>query len=311
MAVIRSAVFFFVASLLLAQGDDIYQRLKTLLGDDAVRQLQAKNFSLVESKLAAINPANDGERAEALALSGAVSFLAGNMAQAVTAFQASEKIQRARDADRFTLAMALLKTSNEAEARGILTDLARAHPSTAIYWYWLGRIDYFQRRYGEAAGNLQKAVDLDPQAARAWDSLGLAWDMQGRLDQARGFFEKAVVLNRAQTQPSPWPPHNLGYLLLRLDDAAAAEQCLRESLRYDAKLARTHYYLARVLEKEDRANDAIAEYQLAIAGDAASADACYSLALLYRRLHRDTDSSAMFAEYRKRRNSGTAADPLQ
>ncbi len=296
--------------LLRAQGDDIFQRLKALLGDEAAAQLRAKNFAGVQEKLAAIRPASKPQRAEVLALSGAVSFLAGSMPRAVADFHEAEKISPAKDADRFTLAMALLKTGGEAEARGVLKSLATGHPSTAIYWYWLGRIDYFERRYSEAVGNLQQAVDLDPKAARAWDSLGLAWDMQGRMDQARGFFERAVTLNREQAQPSPWPPHNLGYLLLRMSDPAGAERALRESLRYDPTLARTHYYLARVLEKEDRVNDAIAEYQRAIAGDSTSADACYSLALLFRKLHSEAAASAMFAEYRKRRSTEAPAGLL-
>ena len=124
--------------------------------------------------------------------------------------------------------------------------------------------------------------------------------------QAREMFEKAVTLNRQQSKPSPWPPHNLGYLLLRMGEPAKAEEALRESLRYDANLAQTHYYLARVLEKEDHANDAIAEYQTAVARDATSTDSCYSLAMLYRKLHRDEDAKAMFDEFRKRKGASEA-----
>jgi Tfp pilus assembly protein PilF len=98
-------------------------------------------------------------------------------------------------------------------------------------------------------------------------------------------------------------------LLLRLGETAAAEDALRESLRYDAKLARTHYYLARVLEREGRANEAVQEFKIAVTGDPASADACYSLAILYRRLHFENEASGMFAEYRKRK-AGDAAPAL-
>jgi Tfp pilus assembly protein PilF len=169
-------------------------------------------------------------------------------------------------------------------------------------------MDYDERRYSEAVENLQKALDIDANSARAWDSLGLAWDLQGQMEEARKAFAKAVSLNRAQPQPSAWPPHNFGYLLLRLGETAAAEDALRESLRYDPKLARTHYYLARVLEKEGRENEAIQEFQIAVAADPTSADACYSLALLYRKLHRDSAANAMFAEYRKRKASDAAPD---
>jgi tetratricopeptide (TPR) repeat protein len=274
------------------QSEDIYQRVKRTLGDAAGAQLRSKNFSQLEERLAAITPANDAEHAELLALKGAIEFLDGKMAEAAADFRESEKIQPAKEGDRFTLAMALVRLGEEDGARNVLASLAREHANTAIYWYWLGRLDYYQRRYAEAVENLERAVKLDPSAARGWDSLGLAWDMQGHMQQAREDFEKAVELNRDQKQPSPWPPHNLGYLLLRMGE----------------KLARTHYYLARTLEKEERADEAIAEYQIAVAEDKAATDSCYSLAMLYRKLHREDDAKAMFAEFKRRKGSEPEAN---
>jgi tetratricopeptide (TPR) repeat protein len=84
-----------------------------------------------------------------------------------------------------------------------------------------------------------------------------------------------------------------------------AETLLREALQYDPDLSQARYHLGRALEKEGRETEAIEEYRTAIARDMASADACYSLAMLYRKLHRDTEARAMFAEY-KRRRQGTA-----
>ena len=292
------------AALLAAQGEDIYQRLARALADSGqsealVGELRAQHFTSVEEGLARLRPANDEQRAELLALCGAVDFLDGKMAEAASAFREAQKIRPAKEGDRFTLAMALVKLGADGEARAILASLANEHPNSAIYWYWLGRLDYDLRRYSEAIENLEKALSRDPNSARVWDSLGLAWDMQGQIDKARKAFETAVGLNRTQPQPSAWPPHNFGYLLLRLGETTAAEDALRESLRYDAKLARTHYYLARVLEKEGRAREAVQEFKTAVAADPDSADACYSLAMLYRKLRLENEANDMFAEYRK------------
>jgi tetratricopeptide (TPR) repeat protein len=211
-----------------------------------------------------------------------------------------------READQFTLAMALVRLGDEKESRVVLTKLVEDHSSTAIYWYWLGRLDYYQRRYGEAVDKLQRAVQLDPKSTRGWDSLGLAWDMQGRLEEARAKFEKAVALNREQPRKSPWPPHDLGYLLLRMGETTHAEALLRESLRYDDNLAETHYYLARSLEKEGRSDESIREYQIAVKDDPSATDSCYSLAMLFRKLHREVEAKAMFEEYRKRKASASS-----
>jgi len=91
--------------------------------------------------------------------------------------------------------------------------------------------------------------------------------------------------------------------LLRMGKSKDAERELRESLRYDPKLAQAHYHLGRVLEKEGRETEAIDEYLSAVSGDTGSPDACYSLAMLYRKLHRDTEANAMFAEFKRRKQA--------
>lgn len=295
-----------------AQNTDIFTRLRRALapqgsGDLAATELARKNFTRVEEILSTAKASDRSEHAELLALRGAVFFLAGQTNLAVDEFNQAERMAPLQDGDRFTLAMALVKLGDTKRASEALADLSKRYPSRAIYIYWLGRIDYDQRRYDEAAAKFNKAIELDPVASRSWDSLGLTYDMQGRLGPALASFEKAAVLNRRQQQPSPWPPHNLGYLLLRMDREREAEESLRESLRYDPGLAPSHYHLARTLEKEGREEEAVAEYLRALATDGTATDACYSLAMLYRRLHRTEDAERMFGEYRRRRDAGGTA----
>jgi tetratricopeptide (TPR) repeat protein len=91
-----------------------------------------------------------------------------------------------------------------------------------------------------------------------------------------------------------------------------AEEMLRESLRYDPQLAEAHYRLGRALERQGRETEAVEEYQVAVSGDSKSADACYALAFLLRKLHRDKEASTMFAEFemRKQREDASAAAPV-
>lgn len=290
----RSLVcIFLVVTLGSAQNSDIFERLRRTLGQGAATALEKRDFAQVDQMLAKA-PTNQ----ETLSLRGAVAFLDGRMSDSVANFDRAGPLS---DSDSFTLAMALIKLGNGKRARATLTDLSTKHPNSAIYIYWLGRLDYDQRRYEDAVTKLKKAAELDPNSPRIQNSLGLALDMQGHMEQARSVLGKAADLNRSQSKPSPWPPHDLGYLLLRLEQFKEAEEALRESLRYEPGLAQTHYYLGRTLEKEGRDADAIGEYKEAISTDTASADACYSLAILYRKLNRESDADAMFAEYRKRK----------
>jgi tetratricopeptide (TPR) repeat protein len=110
---------------------------------------------------------------------------------------------------------------------------------------------------------------------------------------------KAVELNRKLPEPSPWPPHNLGYLLVRLLNFKDAETALRESLKYDPRFATAHYHLGRALEGDGRDIEAIDEYRVAISLDPSAVEALYSLGLLYRRHERPAEADAAFAQYKK------------
>jgi tetratricopeptide (TPR) repeat protein len=312
MTYVRAAslILLTAAVVALAQNDDIFDRLRRALGpfgegELAARALSNKDFAQVESLLAAAKPDSKGAEAELLSLRAAVEFLDGKMRESATTYQEAGKLAPLRDSDNFTLAMALVKAGDDAGARALLNSLATKHPDRSVYPYWLGRLDYDQRLYKEAVEKLEQATKLDPRSARIWDSLGLALDMQGELEQARDKFEKAASLNRGLPHPSPWPPHDLGYLLLRMDQLQEAEADLREAIRYDGQFPEAHYHLGRVLEKEGHDSEAIEEYSRAITLDKTSADACYSLGSLYRRLNRNAEASAMFSEYRKRKGAET------
>jgi tetratricopeptide (TPR) repeat protein len=108
-------------------------------------------------------------------------------------------------------------------------------------------------------------------------------------------------MNRSESRPSPWPPANLGSLLLRLEKFPEAEAALREALCYDPRLAIAHYHLGRTLEGEGKTDDAIAEYQAAAELDENLAAPFYSLGQLYRLLGRLEDAQRALAEYEKRK----------
>lgn len=312
----RVSVLAIVALTAFAQSNDISDRIRTAFASVGSSELASTalanhDFARIEQMLSQLTPVTPAERSEVLALRGAVEFLDGKMSAAVGDFQKASEVAPLRDSDRFTLAMALVNFGDDTHARQLLNALAEKYPERAIYVYWLGRLDYSQRRYLEAVEKLKKAAELDSQSPRVWDSLGLAFDMQGRMDEAADVFKKAVNLNRAMGHPSPWPPHDLGFLLLRMDRLREAEALLRESLRYDSHLAEAHYHLGRTLEKESRNEEAIQEYRNAVSADTTSTDACYSLAMLYRNLHRDTEATGMFAEYKKRREAALTSTASQ
>jgi tetratricopeptide (TPR) repeat protein len=310
---LRVMLCVLAVTALLAQSNEIFDRLRHALissgeGEAASQALANKNFAQVEKILASAKESSDSERAELLSLRAAVEFLDGKTSTAVATYGEAAALAPLSDSDSFTLAMALASLGDAARARPVLMGLAQKHPERAIYVYWLGRLDYYERRYPTAVEKLRHAAELDPSSPRIWDSLGLAFDMEGKMQQALGAFQKAASLNRGQAHPSPWPPHDLGSLLLRMNKAKDAEEALRESLRYDPKLAQAHYHLGHALEKQGRETEALDEYRSAVSDDPALPDACYSLAILLRKLHRDPEANAMFAEFKKRKQAESAGN---
>ena len=263
--------------------------------------LAARDYARIEAVIASATKADSAQSAELEAFLGQVEFLSGRMEQAARAFRAAETGGVLRERDRFTLAMALIRNGDMPGARAELETLNRAQPSTPLYIYWLGRLDYGQRLYDDAIRRFSRVIELDHGSYRAYDNLGLAFDMQGKNQQAQAAFENAVALNRKDARPSAWPPHNLGYLLFRLQKWGEAEKALRESLQYNPDLAVTHYHLGRVLEAEGRDAEAASEYRSSIALDPLSAEPCYSLGRLYRRTGQATEAEQAFEEYRARK----------
>ena len=295
-----------------AQGDNLSARIGRLVPspqrEQALAALDARDYKRLQQVVTTIP--DSGKGAQMLPLKGAIAFLASDMSGAARYFQTANQLLPLTETDAFTWAMALVKLGNNDGSRAIISKLLAAHSGNALYSYWLGKIDYDQRRYDDAIVQLHETLKLDPASARAWDSLGLAYDMQGKADEAQTALGKAVVLNRALDHPSPWPPHDLGYLLLRVNHPAEAETLLSESLRYDPALYEAHYHLGRALEKEGRDESAIEQYKLAVAADQSGAEACYSLAILFRKLNRTAEATQMFDEYkrRKQRESGAVTE---
>ena len=303
---IRTLLLLACVPLSAQQPDDLAARIRASHLPEQQRNLLAasfsdKNYARMEEILdrqvdaARASPA----AAELHALAGNAAFLNGRMDRAILAFRQADSQVPLGESDRFMLAMALANLGDAKAAREQLTGLNNSHPERPLYLYWLARVDYFERRYLEAVEKLKRVISLDPASARAYDNLGLAYDMLGRSDEARGALLKAVDLNRKLPNPSAWPPHNLGYLLLRLRETKEAENALRESLKYDSKFATAHYHLGRTLEAEERDNEAIDEYRAAISLDPALVEPLYSLGLLYRRHNRSAEAEAAFAAYKK------------
>jgi tetratricopeptide (TPR) repeat protein len=222
--------------------------------------------------------------AEVLRQLGGVFLARGRPLNAAVALKKAEAIEPLDERSRFTLVMSYVALGRRAWARPELARLAEAAPRSALYPYWVARLDYDDGQYATAVTGLRRALELDPAFMRAYDNLGLCYEALGRFDEATRSWEEAIRLNDREETKSPWPPLNFGLMLTRLDRLDEAEALFRQAVRCDSRLSQAHYQLGITLEKKSRAKEAVAELEEAARLDPASAEPPYALARLYRRV---------------------------
>jgi tetratricopeptide (TPR) repeat protein len=218
-----------------------------------------------------------------LTVLGGIFFLDGKYLNTAIALKKAEVLSPLDDQNRFTLAMSYIIINHRDWARPELERLAQSNPRSALYPYWLGRLDYDDMQFAAALDKFKKALELDPSLMKIYDNLGLCYEALGKYDEAIQTYQKATRLNRLRRLNSAWPPLNFGTLLVKLGKLEQAEPYLRESLSYDPKFARAHYQLGILLEKQRKEGEAIQELNQAASLDPSYPEPHYALGRIYQR----------------------------
>jgi tetratricopeptide (TPR) repeat protein len=241
-------------------------------------------------------------------LMGHILFLDGQYLNSAIAWKKAETIASLDDQSRFSLAMAYLRLNRPDWGRDELQRLSQGDPQNPLYLYWLAKLDYDARAYTTAISRLRRVIELDPNMMRAYNNLGLCYDALGQFDEAIQSFTRAIELNRAQKQPSAWPPLNLAVSLVslnRLDEAVAR---LHEALSYNPEFPQAHYELGLVLQKERKFEEAIAPLQRAIELDPLYPEPHYTLGGIYQRQGKREAAQEQIEKFKKLRKEPS---PLQ
>jgi tetratricopeptide (TPR) repeat protein len=218
-----------------------------------------------------------------LTLLGHIFFLDGKYLNCAVAMKKAEALGLLDESERFTLAMAYVRLNHNDWAKPELIKLTESNPGKALYPYWVGRLEYAAQQFHSAVARFRRALELDPGFGKAYDNLGLSYEALGEYAEAIHAYQEANRFNRQSSLHSPWPPLNLGTLLLKLNRFSEAEPCLRESLSYDGKFSKAHYQLGVLLEKQQKYAEAIGELKQASASDPSYPEPHYALSRIYRK----------------------------
>jgi tetratricopeptide (TPR) repeat protein len=228
-----------------------------------------------------------------------IFFLDGKYLNTAVALKKAEALTPLDDSSRFTLALAYIILNHRDWARPELEQLAKSDPQNPLYPYWLGRLDYDAMQFTSAISHFQKALALDPSYMKTYDNLGLCYEALGKYDEAVKTYQEAIRRNREKPLSSPWPPLNLGTLLIKLGRLEEAEAALKESLRYDARFPQAHYELGLLLEKQKKDDEALAALRQATALNPSYAEPYYALGRIYKRRGEVKNAEAAWATFHK------------
>jgi tetratricopeptide (TPR) repeat protein len=281
-------------------GPDAYQRLPMSEAERSELRgaMKARNYAGAEALLAG-EIERQPKSPELLTMVGGVFFLDGKYLNCAVAMKKAEALAPLRAREQFTLAMSYIILNHRDWARPELQKLADQDPRSPLYVYWLGRIDYDAMQFKDAEAHFQKALNLNPKFMKAYANLGLTYEALAQYDDAVRVDQQAVLMNRSEAAPSPWPPLNLGTLLIKLGRLPEAETCLEESLKYDSRFAKAHFQMGVLLLKQKKDEHASKELLEAVQYDPSYPEPHYLLGRIYTRQGDKLKADAEWQTFRK------------
>lgn len=244
-------------------------------------------------QLLKLNP----RQADALHLLGLACLGQGRPAEAVEAIERAVRLQPRDSAALNSLGSARRAMGDLDAAVAAYRNAVRHKPDYAEAHYNLGNALMAGGRHAAAIDSYRRALALRTDFADARHNLGRALQAGGRLDEAVDAYRAAITDRPA----SPQWLYNLAIALMELGRHDEAEHGLRAALLIWPEdpalrdgLVDTHVRLGDVLQARDTYDEAIAQYDRALALAPTHAVAVGNRAVALRQLHRFAESIAAF-----------------
>ncbi len=159
-------------------------------------------------------------------------------------------------------------------------------------------------RTQEAIDEFEIAVRMVPRQPGLHEELADQYWAAGQLDKAAGRYREELAIDPRSVSTQ----YKLGSLLVleqkQAQNPTEGVQLLRDALKADPSLSDAHYYLGTGLMGIDRDQDAIGEFQRAIAADPNDDRAMtsyYKLAQIYRKLHETHEAQTAMQDFQRMR----------
>ena len=164
-------------------------------------------------------------------------------------------------------AQSLYKAKHLAEAEQFALSLTAADPKSADAMYLLGHICESKDHPRQSLEWFTRAAALVPPEAADLRAVGLDYVLLEDYTDAIHWLRRAVAFDGKDSEA--W--YDLGRALMMQGDSPAAEHALTTSLQLEPHSVKAENNLGLTFEAENRMDDALAAYRLAISWDAGSA----------------------------------------
>jgi tetratricopeptide (TPR) repeat protein len=221
---------------------------------------------------------------DAVYLLGYVRFRENRPKESLQKFTAGAKLRTPTADDLKIVSLDYVLLNDYADAGHYLEMALEMDPNNIEARYHLGRVRYQQNRFDEAIAAFQEVLKRDALNLKAENNLGLSLEAVNRTEPAVAAYHKAIELDERSLVHSEQPYLNLGMLLAKLNQPAAALIPLQQAAQIAPKSSQVRYELAKTLFSLHRDQESQQEVEEAVRLNPKDPPSHYLLGRIYRSL---------------------------
>jgi tetratricopeptide (TPR) repeat protein len=219
---------------------------------------------------------------DAVYLLAYVRFRENRPKESLQRFTDAAKLRTPTADDLKIVSLDYVLLNDYADAGHYLEMALQMDPNNIEARYHLGRVRYQQNRFEEAIAAFQEVLKRDPVNLKAENNLGLSLEAVSRTEPAVAAYRKAIELDKGSLVHTEQPYLNLGMLLAKLNQPAAALPPLQQAAQIAPKSSQVRYELAKTLFSLHRDQESEQEVEKAVRLNPKDPPAHYLLGRIYR-----------------------------
>lgn len=251
---------------------DVHDELARLLAKSGDKELAQKERAKFTALASHGDPHKEADKFNA---QGNKMLAAGNPRGAADAYREALRADPNNPQLHYNLSLALDQLGDHAVERGELEKAIQLQPDLAVAHNQLGVLALRSNRIDEAEKEFKKAVASAPRDAESQNNLGVVYNREGKDADAATLYQQAIESDPKYTKAYV----NLGLLLAQHGQVEQGEQQFRKAIEMNPEDPGAYTALGMIQGKTGRGGDAVESFRKVVALEPASADAHLNLGI--------------------------------